>query len=219
MSFITRVRLMSGIVGYGLLVVSLGCSTTGQQQAASAATSLEETRTEIAGVSNALDKAVASLTDLAEKPQSDLRPQYDAYKASVQELDAQAKKVAASASEMRARGEEYFKSWEGKLTDINNPELRQISADRRAKLSSHYQKVTDGYQKAKEAFLPLFTQLNDVKRVLGLDLTDNGIKMASSSANEAKKSAAIVKKELNGVSAELDELAKTLGGGAASASK
>jgi chromosome segregation ATPase len=219
MSFVTRVRSMIGIVGCGLLVVSLGCSTTGQQQASSAATSLEETRTEIAGVSNALDKAVASLTDLAEKPQSDLRPQYDAYKASVQELEAQAKKVAASAKEMRDRGEEYFKSWEGKLTDINNPELRQISADRRAALSAHYKNVTEGYQKAKAAFLPLFQQLNDVQRILGLDLTDNGLKMASSSAIEAKKSAAIVDKELDGVSAELDALAKTLGGGTASASK
>lgn len=219
MSFITRVRARSGIVGCGLLVVSLGCSTTGQEQASQAATSLEETRTEIAGVSAALDKAVATLTDLAEKPQPDLKPQFDAYKASVEELDAQAKKVAASAQEMRARGEEYFKSWEKGLTDINNPELRQISADRRAALSGHYKRVTEGYQKAKEAFLPLFTQLNDVQRVLGLDLTDNGVKMAAASASEAKKSAAIVKKELSGVSAELDEMAKVLGGGRAPASK
>jgi uncharacterized protein YhaN len=201
------------------LVVSLGCSTTGQQKASSAATSLEATRTEIANVSNALDKAVASLTDLAEKPQSDLTPQYNTFRTSVQELEAQAKKVGASAQAMRDRGQEYFSAWEKEGGDINNPELRKISADRRAALSSHYKNVTEGYQKAKAAFLPLFTQLNDVQRILGLDLTDNGLKMASSSASEAQKSAVIVKKELSGVSAELDELAKILGGGAASASK
>jgi hypothetical protein len=198
-------------VSCGLIVGALGCSTTGQEKASQAATSLQETRTQIAGVETALDKAVSDLTDLAEQPKPDLKPQYDAYTASVTALESHAKAVAASAKEMRTLGEEYFKSWEKNLGDINNPELRQISADRRAKLSGHYQKVTEGYEKAKSAFDPLMVQLADVRKVLGLDLTDNGLKLAETSAKEAKRSAVGVKKELEGVRTELDELAKVLG--------
>jgi hypothetical protein len=122
--------------------------------------------------------------------------------------------VSASAQAMRARGQEYFKDWEKHLAEISNPELRQISTDRRATLSGYYQRVTDGYEKARTAFDPLMAQLKDVQRVLGLDLTDNGVKMAAGTASEAKKSAGIVKTELGGVSAELDQLAKVLEGAA-----
>jgi len=212
MSFVTLDWVKRGVVGCGLLAVSLGCATTGQQKASSAATSLQQTRKDIANCNGALDKAVASLADIAQRPQSDLKPQFDTFKASVVALDAQSKTVAASAQAMQARGEEYFKSWEQELAGINNPELRQISADRRAKLSDHYQKVTEGYEKAKAAFDPLMVQLSDVQKILGLDLTDNGVKMASGSAIEAKASAETVKKELNGVNAELDELSKLLSG-------
>lgn len=212
MSIGTRDRAVGIVVVCGALLAFVGCKTTGQQKAATAATSLQSTRAEIASVTSALDKAVAALANLVEKPQSDLKPQFDAFKAEVTALQGQSQSVGSSAQAMRARGDEYFKAWEQDLAGINNPELRQISADRRAKLSGHYQKVTEGFEKAKAAFDPLLVQLSDVQKVLGLDLTDNGIKMASGPAGEAKKSAASVKQELAGVSVELDELAKVLSG-------
>jgi hypothetical protein len=223
MSIGTRQFAARAFVACAVALTVLACASSEQQEKAAkaenAANSLQATRTQISSVNTALDKAVATLTDLTQKPQADLSPQFAAYKAAVAELEAQAKTLGETAQAMRARGEEYFKSWEQDLGGINNPDLRQISADRRAKLSASYQKVTDGYSKAKAAFDPLLTELTDVQKVLGLDLTDNGLKMASNTAAEAKGNAETVKKELNGVSDELDKLAKVLSGAAESANK
>src|SRR5262249_52089146 len=134
----TRPWTVRALACCAVAVTVLGCAGTEPQEsvakAETAANSLQATRTEIANVNSALDKAVATLTDMTQKPQADLQPQFAAYKDAVAALQTQAKTLGASAQAMRARGEDYFKSWEQDLGGINNPDLRQISADRRAKL-------------------------------------------------------------------------------------
>src|SRR5262245_48825828 len=99
-----RDRAVMAMVACGALVMAPGCSTTGQHKATQAATSLQATRSELANVGTALDKAVTALNDMVDKPQADLKPQFATYKAAVTSLDTQSKAVGSSAQAMRARG-------------------------------------------------------------------------------------------------------------------
>src|SRR5262245_27854011 len=81
MSIGTRERTVRALAACGFALTVMACAGTDEKktpesQAAQAATSLQATRTDIANVNTALDKTVAALTDLTQKPQSDLQPQF-----------------------------------------------------------------------------------------------------------------------------------------------
>ena len=208
-SKIKVVRNVAAMACLGALVVA-GCSTTGPERAARAAASMETVKAEVEKVNGQIDVTLAALNDLVSKPQENLKPQFDAYTQAVKELEAQAKLVGQRADDMRASGAAYFEAWEKSSTEITNPELRQHSEQRHAKLQQSFQTISEEYTQSQEKFGPFLASLADIQKLLSMDLTSNGLTLVTDLVKKANADGAAAKEEIEAVAKELGNVARLL---------
>jgi hypothetical protein len=193
-----------------LAVLVAGCSTTGPERAQQAASSMDAMRAEIQKTGDLLNGAVATLTDMVEKPKPDLKEQYQAYTGSITALDAQLALVRSRADEVRQRGLAYFDTWKAQSQDISNPEMKQHAQDREAKLREKFESIRTEMGKLGEAAQPLLTSLRDVQTLLSLDLTPQGVQSVAGPAKKAQENLATVKTEAAKVREDIDAVRKLL---------
>ena len=112
-------------------------------------------------------------------------------------LDAQAATVRANADEMRAAGNEFFKSWEGSAN---------VTPERRAQLSASYEKIKQEMAAAKDAFTPFMASLKDIQSYVSLDPTLTGINSMASRVQTAKTNSASVKARIDAVLNEVNSV-------------
>jgi hypothetical protein len=205
---------LAALLACGALLVT-GCATTGPERAAQSAESMQATRGEFEKALEQLDAVVAALDDLVTNPEADLKPQYQAYATALDALDARVVSIRKRADEMAARGEAYFEGWEADAEGIANPELKEHSAQRKEKLREEYNKITTQADAVRNVANPLLQALRDLQKVIGMDLTSDGVKAVAGPAEKAKEQTESVKVEVNKLLAELETVAKLLSPGAA----
>ena len=182
-----------------LIMAVVGCSMSQKEQAAVTAKSMQETNADLQKVIDQIDVTLAALNDLAEKPQSNLKPQYEAFTAAVAGLKTQADLTKKRAEEMRSQGTAYFDTWEEDPDAPISPEVK-----------ASYEKIADEAAKARDAFDPFLDSLADVQKLLGMDLTGSGVSLIQDLVKKANSEAQDVKKSLQTVLDEIDALSKTL---------
>jgi hypothetical protein len=196
MSWITFGR---GALLLAAVATACSCSMTQEEQASQAASSMQKTRAEVQKTSDQIDVTLKALNDLVEKPQANLRPQYQAFTGTIEGLKAQANLVKTRADEMRAQGTAYFKDWEQDPDAPISPELK-----------ASYGNIAGEFTKARDAFNPFLDSLADIQKFLGMDLTGSGIVGVGDLAKQANANGAEVKARIQAVSKELDTVAKLL---------
>jgi len=198
--------MVTSWIGFGrgaLLLAAVatayGCAATQGEQASLAAESMQKTQVEVQKVSDQIDVTLKALNDLVEKPQANLRPQYEAFTGTIDGLKAQAALVKKRADDMREQGTAYFKDWEKDPGAPISPELK-----------ASYANIAGEFTKARDAFNPFLDSLADTQKLLGMDLTGTGVVSVIGLAKEANANAQEVKARLQAVSKELDTVAKLL---------
>lgn len=187
-----------------------GCSMTGPERADQAANGMQATGAQVEGLKAGIDGGLSTLNDLTQKPQADIKPQFDAFTKAVVELERQSKLIGQRSEEMRAKAGAYFKAWEEDIAKISSPDLRKHSTDRRATLLGSFEKAQTSCGKTREAFDKLVVDLRDIQKVLSLDLTKTGLGLVADQAKKANTDGAAVKKQLDGMAQELAEVAKSV---------
>lgn len=183
-----------GSVFAGLLAVVLvgagGCASG--PDAAGTIESMGQFGTEVAKVSDGIDAALAALEALTGAQGDDLKGSFDAYTKSVSALEEQADKVRDLASELKARGDEFFAEWEA-------DETSEVSPERRAKLSASYGQIEQSMSAAAKDFDPFLASLKDIQKFLKLDLTRRSLGSLSDVVTEAREHGAQVKSSIGKV--------------------
>ena len=205
-----RMTSAAWIAVMGLFLCAAGCKTTGTERAEMAAQSLEALQTDINKTNQQLGVTVAALDDLVSKPKEDLKPQYDTFTKSMDALEAQIAAVKSRSEAMKARGREYFKAWEESSQTVNDPDMKAYSEERRAKLETRYEEVKTNLGATVDQGKKLMDSLRDLRRYLGLDLTANGLKLASGPAEKAKADAKDLQANVDTITKKLGEVAKLL---------
>lgn len=77
------------------------------------------------------------------------------------------------ANAMRQRSERYLSGWQ--QSDVQNPELREISAERRDAVAQRLQRADASFQEARTALVPFQSNLEDIRKVVGQDPTPAGV--------------------------------------------
>jgi hypothetical protein len=185
----------------GAFVVLPGCASDPDRAGTSSA--MQSFALETAKVNDSIDGATQALKALMESPGESLKPSLSAYSNSLKVVEARASSVRKRAAEMKARGKEYFKAWEsGSDTGL--------SKERHAQLTAAYGKIQEQMLSAKEAFGPYLASLQDIQKLVSMDLTEEGLASAEPLASKAQAGAAEVKARIHAVAEQVNAVSGLL---------
>ena len=188
-----------------------GCaSTSGYQQADKTGAGIAEFRAEIVNGKKAIDATMKSLGDIAATANSDPRKAFQQFSKAVSNLESTATKVRKRGEDMKAQGAAYFKQWEAQLASVNNPEIRGLAESRKVKLQETFDSIRKYTEPLKVQFGPWMSNLQDLQKYLGNDLTIAGVDAAKPLFTKASTEGAEVQKSMDALVAELNTIAATI---------
>ncbi|MFL6624772.1 MAG: DUF2959 family protein [Sulfurifustaceae bacterium] len=198
-----------------VLIVSLagaGCASTPVARQKNVEQSLTDVKQELIGTRAQLDKTLVSLTALVNSSADDVKKSYAQYSSDVKALKQQADALQKSREELRVRREKWVNAWQKSYRDIQNPELKRVSEERRSQVVARFDEVSRSYEAAADTFTPLLRDLDDVRMAAGNDLTPRGVAAiaATSAVQNAPIEGAAVEQHLNSAISEFDRLQRAL---------
>lgn len=199
----------------GAIVVAVwvaGCASTPFERKEAASSSMVELRDSMVATRGQIEKTLVSLNGLMTAPPDGLRAAYEEYTKDTDEIAQQAVTVDEESRQLRQRSDEWLAGWKTSHADVQDPELRALSERRRAQALERIQNIDRSLMEAREAFAPFVSNLQDVKKVVGNDLTPNGVAAVSGTAvvQNANRSGAAVARALAVTIVDLQVLTQTL---------
>jgi len=139
---------------------------------------MQDTADELKSVSDHLTKTTNALRSLSTAKGDGLKDAFGDFDKAVSNLEAKTENVRKRATEMRAKGKDYFAAWEKEAAAIQNPELRKASENRRVAMMSAHESVTRTMTEGRAQIVTLMGDLQDLRSYLGSDLTESAVASA-----------------------------------------
>jgi len=152
-----------------------GCATTGMDRSEKTSNSIREVDSEIRKLIVQIDVTSLSLDALVTPANPDLKKTFVTYSDNVTKLDKNGKREIKRMDEMKAQSKEYFAEWEKQGNAYTNPEVRELSEERRNKLAVIYARVPEATAGVRGAYLDYMKDLKEIQIYLSNDLTPQGI--------------------------------------------
>ncbi len=188
-----------------------GCGTTsGYKQADKTGAGIADFRDEIVKGKKAIDDTMKALGQIAVSANTDPRKPFEQYSKCVKNLESTAANIRKRAEEMKARGQAYFTQWAQQLAQVQNPEIRKLAEERKTKLQETFQSVRKYTEPLKAQFDPWMSDLKDLQKYLGNDLTIAGVDAAKGLFTKTQTGGLEVQKSMDGLVAELNTIAATI---------
>jgi len=200
-------------------LILTGCATAGYKQADKTGAGIAEFRAEILTAKAAIDKTMDSLDQIAATATTDPRKAYEQYSKSVNHLESVAAKAAKRGQAMKADGQAYFKKWEQEIAQVSNAEIRQLAEQRKTKLQDAFSTIRQHSEPLKAQFDPWMSDLKDLQKYLGNDLTIAGVDAAKGLFAKTRAEGVEVQKSMDGLVAELNSIAAAITPAKAAAKK
>lgn len=199
----------------GAIVVAVwvaGCASTPLERKEAASSSMVELRDSMVETRGQIEKTLVSLNGLMTAPPDGLRPAYEEYAQDTDEIARQAVTVDEESRRLRQRSDEWLAGWQKSHADIQDPELRALGERRRAQALERIQNIDRSLAEVREAFSPFVSSLQDVEKVVGNDLTPNGVAAVSGTVvvQNANRSGAAVARALAVTIVDLQVLTQTM---------
>ena len=183
-----------------LALFPAACKSSASDKGAATGKNITRAADEIQVGIGQLDATVSALTAMVNNPATDLAPQYKAFATSLSQLEATAKKVRDAAAEMETNGQAYFADWDAQIAAIQNEDIRERTAERRKVVEANLKELKENYTSARDGFQPLMSDLQDIRTVLGADLTMEGLDSVKKTVNKTTGRADDVKESLQELS-------------------
>jgi hypothetical protein len=193
-----------------LFLAGSSTSAAGYKLADKVGVDIAEFRDEIVEVKEAVDTTMAALDKIVAQATIDPRKAFKAFDDSVEKIDAAAAKARKRANEMKARGKQYFDKWEKDLAGVNDPEIRMLAEERKAKLQAAFGNIQATMEPARNQFNAWLAPLKDLQKYLSQDLTIGGIDAAKSLIAKSKNGGRELQQTLDNVIAELNTVVATI---------
>lgn len=188
----------------------VGCATTGLDRSEKASNSIRDVDSEIRKFIVQIDATAASLESLVLPGQPDLKSSFDNYSKEVRNLEKDGTRVLKRMDEMKASSHVYFSEWEKQGEVFTNPEIRQLSEQRRSELAEIYARVPAAGTGIRGSYNSYITDLKEIQKYLSNDLTPKGIEGITPTAKNSIQGLESLKKSLGPVISALDEIKNEL---------
>jgi len=199
----------------GLLPFLSGCATTGSGRAEKATAKMEIVDNELRESLVQIDATGLSLENLIKPGQADTKAAFETYSDNVVKMERLGEKLIKHADEMSARGEDYFDEWKKQGNTYTNPQIRQLSDQRRADLNAVFRNIAESSVGVKGAFSAYMSDIKEIQSFLSTDLTDKGIESITPVAQQAIRDGSSLKNAVIPVLSALEAARKEMGQGSA----
>ena len=206
----TRTLTLAAIGVAALLFAGSSANAAGYKLADKVGVDIAEFRDEIVDIKKAVDVTMSALDKIVAQATVDPRKAFKEFDKSVPKIDDAAAKAKKRADDMRARGKEYFDKWEKDIAGVNDPEIRKLAEERKAKLQGAFGNIKTTMEPARDQFNAWLAPLKDLQKYLSQDLTISGIDAAKELIAKSRTEGAAVQKSLETVIAELNTVVATI---------
>jgi hypothetical protein len=157
-----------------VLVMVAGCATSAPDRAARAASSLEVMHQNSIKARAQVDTVLASLDTLLAAPADKLRESYDRYAAAVKTMNEYANAIRENDTDLKRNGDAYLRQWRNDASTVANPELRALAEQRQSEIAAKGSTMRSTVTAATSTFEAFLRDINDIRKVIGNDLTPTG---------------------------------------------
>lgn len=186
-----------------------GCASTPVERKEASLVDLHDSMVAIRGQ---IDKTLASLNGLTSASPDRLPATYQQFAKDTDKIAEQAATVDEESRQLQTRSAEWLAGWRKSQAEVQDPELKALSERRHAQALERIQNIDRSLAEAREAFAPFVANLQDVKQVVGNDLTPNGVAAVSGTAvvQNANQAGGTAARALDATIADLEVLTQTL---------
>ena len=132
---------------------------------------IEKAKAQVQGAMDALNALVSG-------EEKNLTKQYNAFTKQVSSLKTSSEAALARAEDMQTRREAYLAEWQKKSKQVSNPEIQAHMQQRAESVKKVMESLQPAGDALREAFPPFFSDLNDVQKMLSVDLSTEGMAAA-----------------------------------------
>jgi hypothetical protein len=151
-----------------------GCATSAPKRSARAASSLEVLQQNSTKARTQIDAVTSSLETLLNAPPEKLREAYDRYDRDVKNMNDYADAIKENDVDLKKNGQTYLQEWQKDASSVNDPELRAIAEQRQSEMADRTASMRTTVTAAADSFAAFLRDINDIRKVLGNDLTPTG---------------------------------------------
>jgi hypothetical protein len=198
------------VVTAAQLFIASDATAAGYKQADKTGAGIAEFRDEILNVKKEVDATMVALDKIVTTAATDPRKAFKEFDKAVPRVDSAAKKAKKRAEDMKEKGQDYFKQWEKDLASVNNPQIRQLAEERKAKLQGAFGSIKTFMEPARDQFNAWLADLKDLHTYLSNDLTIGGVDAAKELIAKTKNEGQGVQQSMDKVIAELNTIVATL---------
>jgi len=189
-----------------IMAMALGCATSGPKQADKVGAGFGDFRNEVINLKTAVNQSMAFLDQTVENADKDPRKAFSDFSKSVDQVAKAREKAGKRAADVKAAGAAYFEQWEKQLAEMNNPEIRQLSEERKKKLNEIFGNFGPLLEQTNADFDAFYSDLKDLRSFLSQDLTIEGIDAANSVIKATRESGDTVDASLDDLIAEMNAI-------------
>ena len=163
-----------------------------------------------------VEKTLASLNALMKAPPQEVAQAYTRYAADVDAMNKQKDAVSEQSDEIKSRSSKWQSNWQKSQAEVKNPELKALNEQRRSEIMTRFEKINASFDSAHDAFIPFIANIEDVKTVVGNDVTKRGVDRVSAAGvvRKANTNGNAVIENIDIAVAESGKLANALSPGA-----
>ena len=201
-----RIRSVFPLVAplLGVLLLLPGCATTGSGRAEKTTAKMEVVDSEIRQAVVQIDATGLSLEKLIAPGLSDTKDAFETYSENVVKMERLGEKLIKHTDEMSVRGKDYFAEWEKQGNTYTNPQIRELSEQRRSDLNTVYRKISESSIGVKGWFIAYMRDIKEIQSFLSTDLTDKGIASITPVARKAINDGTVLRNGVLPVLSALD---------------
>lgn len=156
-------------------IMAAACQSTGMERSNDTRISLQTMDDDITSAILQLNATGAALGEILRPGQPDLKKALKVFSDNVTKIVATETKFARHADELTARGTDYFEEWQKEGTEYNNPQIQQLSDQRRSILGSVYGRISAQSTRIKDTFKTYALDVTEIQQFLSNDLSTNGV--------------------------------------------
>jgi len=150
------------------------CATSTPDRAVKAASSLEVMHGNSSKARAQIDTVLTSLDTMLNASPDHLRDAYDRYDSDVKQMNGYAADMRENDADLRSNGNAYLAQWQRDASNVSDPELRALAEQRRNQIARSSEAMRSKVTVAAGSFAGFLRDINDIKKVLGNDLTPVG---------------------------------------------
>ena len=199
----TRITIFATIA---IVAMVLGCATSGPKQVDKIGAGFGDFRNEVVNLKTAVNQSMAYLDQTVEDADKDPRKAFSDFSKSVDQVAKAREKADKRAADVKAAGAAYFEQWEKQLADMNNPEIRQLSEERKKKLNEIFGNFGPLLEQTNADFDAFYSDLKDLRSFLSQDLTIAGMDAAKGIIKNTRESGDAVDASLDDLIAEMNAI-------------